>query len=121
MLGVKTVIHLTPQPFDDLKKEFECIHIQVERFEKELAEMDLMLVVEMIKEKVGEKKGPIFLMCVNGFLSSAVAASFLMDSSKVMTKELAVTSICQKRYENKEMPGWLYTIIGGKPIVKPHK
>ena len=41
MLGIKTVIHLTPQKFETLDKDFECIHYEIKVFSKELEVLDL--------------------------------------------------------------------------------
>ena len=46
MLGIKTVIHLTPQKFDSLEKEFECIHYEIKLFNKELEVLDLNPMVD---------------------------------------------------------------------------
>ena len=65
----------------------------------------------MIEESLEKKEGPVFIMCINGMLSSAVACEYVMRTNKVFTKELAMASIMNKRYENKDMPGWLYSMI----------
>ena len=50
MLGIKTVVHLTPQKFDSLEAAgFNCIHYEVKQFSKELAQLDLMDFVNQIK------------------------------------------------------------------------
>ena len=48
MLGIKTIIHLTPQKFDDLDKEgFETIHYKIENFNKDIEEFfDLNAISE---------------------------------------------------------------------------
>lgn len=108
MLGVKTIIHLSPERFEDLDKNFECHHIEVKLFNKELELIDLGVITDMVENAINDKKGPVFLFCVNGFLSSAIACSYLMRTNKVLNKELAMASIMSKRYENKDMPGWVY-------------
>ena len=42
MLGIKTVVHLTPQKFDSLEEAgFNCVHYEIKTFTKELALLDL--------------------------------------------------------------------------------
>ena len=36
MLGIKTVVHLTPETMESLEKEFSCIHVKVQTFNKDL-------------------------------------------------------------------------------------
>lgn len=56
MLGIKTVIHLTPQKFESLDKEFECIHYEIKVFSKELEVLDLTPMIEQIKEVMENKE-----------------------------------------------------------------
>ena len=56
MLGIKTVIHLTPQKFESLEKEFLCVHYQIEVFSKELEVLDLQPMVDQIKEIMDDKE-----------------------------------------------------------------
>lgn len=51
------------------------------------------------------------LMCVNGFLSGAIATRLIMESNKTFNRELAMAYVMGKRYELKDMPGWLYQMI----------
>lgn len=46
MLGIKTVIHLTPQKFESLEKEFNCVHYEIKVFSKELEVLDLQPMVD---------------------------------------------------------------------------
>jgi len=42
MLGIKTVVHLTPQKFDSLEEAgFHSVHYEIKTFTKELALLDL--------------------------------------------------------------------------------
>lgn len=42
MLGIKTVVHLTPQKFDSLEEAgFNCVHYEVKNFSKELSMLEL--------------------------------------------------------------------------------
>jgi hypothetical protein len=50
-------------------------------------------------------------MCVNGFLSGAIAAKLIMETNKTFNRELAMAYVMGKRYELKDMPGWLYQMI----------
>ena len=36
MLNIKTIIHMTPNKFDDLEKHFDCIHYEARHFDKDL-------------------------------------------------------------------------------------
>ena len=54
---------------------------------------------------------PIFIFDVNGMIAAAVAIKLMMETNKTFNKELAVAYIMNKRYELKDMPGWLYTMI----------
>lgn len=36
MLNIKTVIHMTPNKFEDLEKNFDCIHYEARHFDKDL-------------------------------------------------------------------------------------
>ena len=65
----------------------------------------------MIEESIENKEGPVLILCINGLLSSAVACEYVMRTNKALNKELAMTYIMGKRYENKDMPGWLYSMI----------
>ena len=108
MLGIKTVVHLTPERIESLEKEFECVHVEVKTFNKDLEIiLDLGEIVGKIIELL-EKKEPIFIFCVNGFLSGAIAVRLTMESNKTFTKELAMAYVMNKRYDLKDMPGWLY-------------
>lgn len=75
MLGIKSIVHLTPKKFDQLETEgFDCIHYKIENFNKDIEEFfDLNGIVEQILTIVNEGKGPVFIFCVNGFLSGAIA------------------------------------------------
>lgn len=53
----------------------------------------------------------MLIFCVNGFLSAAVAIKLLMETNKTFSKELAVAYVMNKRYEMKDMPNWLYSMI----------
>lgn len=44
-------------------------------------------------------------------MSAAVAGQYIMRTNKVLNKELAMASIMTKRYETKDMPAWLYSMI----------
>ena len=48
------------------------------------------------------------MFCINGYLSAAVAARYIMEKTKGANKQLAIASIMSKRYENKDMPSWLF-------------
>ena len=47
MLGIKTIVHLTPQKFDQLEEEgFDCTHYKIENFHKDIEEsFDLNTIV----------------------------------------------------------------------------
>lgn len=113
MLGIKTVVHFTPERFESLEKEFNCIHYEVKTFNKELETLPIHTITEQIQSQVLDKKEklPMFIFCVNGYLSGAVAVKLLMETNKTFSKELAVASVMNKRYELKDMPHWLYTMI----------
>ena len=53
----------------------------------------------------------MFIFCVNGLLSGAVAIKLLMETNKTFSKELAVAYVKGKRYELKDMPNWIFTMI----------
>ena len=114
MLGIKTIVHFTPQKFDSLEKEFNCVHYEIKTFNKEDMEtLPLHSIYEQIQTTVldHKEKLPCFIFCVNGLLSGAVAVKIMMESNKTFTKELAVAYVMNKRYELKDMPNWLYTVI----------
>lgn len=48
MLGIKTIVHFTPQKFDSLEKEFNCIHYEVKTFNKELETLPIHTITEQI-------------------------------------------------------------------------
>lgn len=115
MLGIKTVIHFTPQKFDTLEAQFNCVHFQVEKFDKELLQsLEIKLFVDKIHEVMSdESKLPVMMLCVNGQLSGAVATRLLMDITPAFMnrRELAMAYVTQRRYELKEMPVWLFHMI----------
>lgn len=113
MLGIKTIVHFTPQKFDSLEKEFNCIHYEVKTFNKELETLPIHTITDQIQAQVLDKKEclPVFIFCVNGLLSGAVAIKLQMELNKTFSKELAVAYVMGKRYELKDMPNWLYTMI----------
>ena len=114
MLGIKTVIHFTPQKFETLEAQFNCIHFQVEKFDKDLSSLDLKLFVDKIHEVMSDQtKLPAMMLCVNGYLSGAVATRLLMDITPTFMnrRELAMAYITQRRYELKDMPVWLFNMI----------
>lgn len=112
MLGIKTVIHFTPQKFESLEKEFECIHYEINNVNKELEALDLQPIVDQIKGVMDNKeKQPVFMFCVNGMFSGAIAVKLIMEYNKTFNRELAMAYVTGKRYELKDMPGWLYQMI----------
>jgi hypothetical protein len=112
MLGIKTVIHFTPQKFEALEKEFECVHYEVNKFDKGLEALDLQPIVDQVKEVMDNKeKQPVFMFCVNGMFSGAIAVKLIMEYNKTFNRELAMAYVTGKRYELKDMPGWLYQMI----------
>lgn len=113
MLGIKTVVHFTPERFESLEKEFNCIHYEVKTFTKELETLPIHTITEQLQVQVLDKKEklPMLIFCVNGYLSGAVATKLLMETNKTFSKELAVAYVMNKRYELKDMPHWLYTMI----------
>jgi hypothetical protein len=60
---------------------------------------------------INEGKGPVFVFDVNGFLAGAIAIKVLMSTNKTFSKELAVAYVMNKRYELRDMPSWLYSMI----------
>jgi len=44
-------------------------------------------------------------------LSSALGVKLLLEQNKMFTKELAVAKVMNLRYEVKDMPAWLYSMI----------
>lgn len=48
MLGIKTVVHFTPEKFESLEKEFNCIHYEVKIFNKELETLPIHTITEQI-------------------------------------------------------------------------
>ena len=46
MLGIKTIVHFTPQKFDSLEKDFNCIHYEVKTFNKELETLPIHTIAE---------------------------------------------------------------------------
>ena len=48
MLGIKTIVHFTPQKFDSLEKEFNCIHYEVKTFNKELETLPIHSITDQI-------------------------------------------------------------------------
>ena len=68
-------------------------------------------ISEQVISIINEGKGPVFIFCVNGFLSGAIAIKVQMATNKTFTKELAVAYVMNKRYELKDMPSWLYSMI----------
>ena len=71
MLGIKTIIHFTPERFEHLEKEFTCIHYEVRHFNKDI-ELNFEEIIQQIVE-LQQQKDPIFIFCINGFLSGAIA------------------------------------------------
>ena len=57
---------------------------------------------------------PILILCVNGLLSGALAVRLTMEFNKTFNRELAMTYVAGKRYELRDMPGWLYGMIEPK-------
>ena len=112
MLGVKTIVHFTPQKLDYLENDFECIHYEIKVFSQELEFLDLQLFVDQIKLLLDNKeKQPIFIFCVNGMLSGAICVKLIMEYNKSFNKELAMAYVMGKRYELKDIPTWLYSKI----------
>jgi len=58
-----------------------------------------------------KEKQPIFIFCVNGMFSGAVAAKLMMETNQTFNKEIAMAYVMNKRYELQEMPNWLYTMV----------
>jgi hypothetical protein len=51
------------------------------------------------------------MFCVIGIFSGAIAVKLIMEYNKTFNRELAMAYVTGKRYELKEMPGWLYQMI----------
>ena len=104
-LGVTTVIQLTPDKFEHLDSEFKCFHFGLKEAEKPEIEFDS--IVEVILEQV-KKKEPVFVFDISGIVSAAICVKVMLETNKGWSKEIATAFICNKRYEAKDMPGWLY-------------
>jgi len=46
-----------------------------------------------------KEKQPIFIFCVNGMFSGAVAAKLMMETNQTFNKEIAMAYVMNKRYE----------------------
>jgi len=73
MLNIKTVVYLTPNKMEQLDNEFESVHLEIKQFNKELEMMRLTDFTNIVEEKLAEGKGPVLILCVNSFLSGAIA------------------------------------------------
>ena len=109
-LKIGTVIYFSPNKFEDLEKNFTCIHYKVEKFNKDtVCELpDFKDVTEQISHANANGNGPVFMFCVNGFLSAAIAARYVVENTKGANKQLAIASVMSKRYDNKDIPSWLF-------------
>lgn len=87
----------------------------MDKFEKELLQtLEIKLFVDKVHEIMSdESKLPAMLLCVNGYLSGAVATRLLMDITPAFMnrRELATAYVTQRRYELKDMPVWLFHMI----------
>jgi len=110
MLGIKTVVYFSPEKFDDLEANFEtCIHHRVKETEKPLLDFDALST--QLQGLISQKPSgaPIFMFCVSGTISGALAIKLTMDTNKTFMKELAATYIMQKRFELRDgIQPWLY-------------
>lgn len=49
----------------------------------------------------------MFVFCLTGNLSGALAVKHVMDGNKLFSLEIALTFVIQRRYELMEIPSWL--------------
>ena len=104
LLGIRQIMYLTPARFEDLDRNFVTEWIKMKEKDKPLIDFDT------ISTKLGQMlaEGPVFVFCLTGNLSGALAIKYVMDTNKVFTLELATTFVLQRRYELMEIPPWLF-------------
>ena len=107
LLGIKQIMYLTPQRFEDLDQKYQTEWTLVNEKDKPLIDFDeiYLRLVKMLSN------GPVLLFCLSGNISGALAIKYLMDTNKVFTLELAMAFVIQRRYELLEMPPWLHAQI----------
>jgi len=87
--------------------------------EKEKPLIDFDALSDEVMGLIAAKKGPVFIFCVSGQISAALAIKISLDTNKMYNKETAVAYVMTKRYETKDMEPWLFTQIGPKGMKKP--
>merc|ERR1712070_1299005 len=107
MLGIENIVAMTPTKIEGLE-EYNQLHFEVEKFEKDLQSL---LDLEQIAEESKQLTGKTLLLDINGSLACALGVKLLMAQNKMFTKELAVAKVMNLRYEIKDMPSWLYSMI----------
>lgn len=107
LLGIKTIIYLSPGKFEHLEEKFNCVHIQVN--EKEHPDIDFDQISELILAEFTKKeKTPILIFCLTGFISAAICTKVMLEKNRAWSKEIAMAYVLNKRYEVKDIPSWLY-------------
>ena len=113
MLKVKTIFYFAPEQFPGLDKHFNCVHIPLKEPEKPLLDLDdLSAQVQQLMKN--PETGPVFLMCVSGNVSGALAMKIVMDTNATFSKELATGYVMTKRYELNNIQPWIYQQVGPK-------
>ena len=112
LLGIKTIVYLSPNKFDHLEANelFKCYHYEVK--EQDKPDLDIDVIAELIiSEMKTPERSPVFVFDVSGMLSAAICCKVMLESNKAWSKEIATMFIINKRYEAKDMPSWLYQQI----------
>ena len=111
MLGVKTVVYLTPEKFTELEelKDLQCHYFEVKEHEKPTIDFDV--ISAFIVNEIKSSRGPVFMFDVSGIISAALSIRVMLEFNRAWSKEIATAFIFNKRYEAKDMPAWLYQQI----------
>ena len=109
LLGIKTIVYLSPSKFEHLETNdvFKCHHFEIK--EQEKPEIDIDIIAELIISEIKTvDRSPVFVFDVSGILSAAICCKVMLESNRAWSKEIATAFIINKRYEAKDMPSWLF-------------
>jgi len=112
LLGIKTIVYLSPNKFEHLEanQEFKCHHFEIKEHEK--PDIDIDLIAELILTEIKTPDSvPVFVFDVSGIISAALCCKVMLETNRAWSKEIATAFIINKRYEAKDMQPWLYQQI----------
>ena len=108
LLKIDVVVSLTPEK-PVFKDEFEHFHVEVD--EKLRPTVDFDEIYDKVVHWIDNEHKTVFVFDLSGQVASAFAIKYFWHKNKHFPKDIATASVMNKRFEVKDMPGWLFMQI----------